>query len=172
MVDFFVKFIQSNPELVLASVTSLLALWGVSFARRSFTTYRENRFYDNLEADSLYQIEENLKEIQKVLEEPIEGGDGNGLATTLYKLMGHSGNIQNKEGLNKALAGLSPPFAKFCANLDKYNSNIMKRKEVCMKFQEYGNKARAYFTLFERAGYDDIPLSFAKLHLNQANISY
>lgn len=172
MVDFLVDFIRLNPKLVLAAVGVLVALLGLSVAKTSLKTNRENRHYDKLEADSLYQIEENLKEIQKVLEEPIEGGDGHGLESSLNKLLTSPIEINNKEGLNKALSKLSQPFARFCANLEKYHDNIMPRKGICMIFQEYENKARSYLRLFEHSNYDDVALGFAKLHLQQADISY
>ncbi len=83
-----------------------------------------------------------------------------------------SGNfVKSVSGIDVAFDQLSPYFAEYCANLDKYNSNIMPRKKVCMFYQEHGRRARRLLELFKKNNYDDISLGFAKLHLRQADIS-
>lgn len=129
-----------------------------------------NRFYDKLEADSTYQISENIKNIERIL----AGASGEKSSDrTKIKLRDALDEYPNIPALivgEAELESLSKHFADMCANLDKYNENIIKRKGFCMKFQEYGNYARRLMSLFEKSGFNNICLGFAQLHLQQAGV--
>jgi hypothetical protein len=172
MSEFIFEFIQANPRLILAMLALLISTLGVGITLKVRKTNAENRFYDKLEADSLYQIDQNVKDIERILNDPIYDGDNLNKNTTLNAILDEAHNMDAVSGIDAALGKLSCYFAEYCANLDKYNSNIMPRKMVCMVYQEHGRRARRLLELFEKSKYKDISLEFAKLHLSQADISY
>jgi len=170
--EFVIEFIQENPKLILAMLALLVSTLGVSIALKVRKTNAENRFYDKLEADSLYQINQNVRDIERILDAPIYAEDNLNDKITLNAILDEPRDITSIPGIDSALGRLSRYYAEYCANLDKYNSNIMPRKKVCMVYQEHGKRARRLLELFENNNYEDISLSFAKLHLSQAEISY
>ena len=167
MLEFSVIFVKENPELVIALIGLMLAAISVGVAKRSHRISQENRFYDDLEKTSIYQIDENLKDIERIFNKKINDEIH---SFQLQDIL--DGTIKADPSLNihEQLAILSPYFANYCANLDKYFSNIMPRKKVCFNFQEYGNKARRILSLFKECNYRDVSLDFSKLHLQSTKI--
>jgi len=171
MSEFVIEFIQTNPKLILSMFALLVSTFGVSIALKVKKNNTDNCFYDKLEADSLYQIDQNVKDIERVLNAPIEIAN-NSDKTTLNIILDEGENARVTSGIDSELGKLSRYFVEYCANLDKYNSNIMPRKKICFVYQEHGKRARRLVKLFEINKYDDISLGFAKLHLSQAEIGY
>ncbi|WP_444912285.1 hypothetical protein [Microbulbifer sp. PAAF003] len=172
MKDFLFEFISSNSTLLVTCLGILAALFTISIMRKIHQKNLRDRSYDELKSSSLYQIEENLKDIQRVFDKPIKCENGDGLERTLSQLLIDPTSPRNEEAIKETLSKLSPLFAEFCSNLDKYHDNIMSSKDYCPIFQEHGRKAIKYLRLFEQSNYDDIPLRFAKLHLESADITY
>ena len=159
------SFVRDNPEITIGLVGLLLAALGIIITLNALSRNRTNRFYDKLEKDSLYQIDESLKSIERILRKAIQGDD----SLTLYDILDQSALPEDIRSC-KVFESLSPYFAEYCGNLDKYNSNIMPRKKICFTFQEHGKKARAIHELFKKCNYTDISLGFAELHLKSADI--
>lgn len=167
MLDFFVIFVRENPELVIALMGLMLAAISIGIAKRSHRISQENKFYDDLEKTSIFQIDENLKDIERILNKEINSESH---SFKLQDILDGTVKAEPSVNIHEQLATLSPYFANYCANLDKYSSNIMPRKQICFNFQEYGNKARRILSLFKEYNYQDISLGFAKLHLQSTKI--
>ena len=170
MLEFILEFIRSDPKLVLIIFALLVSTFTASLAVTVRKINEINRFYDKLEADSVYQIGENIKNIERIL----AGTTGEKLSDrskiALRDVMDDYPNIPVIIVSGNELEKLSKHFADMCANLDKYNDNVVKRKGFCIKFQEYGNYARRVMSLFEKTGFNNINLGFAQLHLKQAGV--
>ena len=171
MSEFLLEFVRQYPMLVLGILALLVSTLGVSTALIVRRVNADNRFYDKLEADSLSQINQNVKDIERILSAPFKLENGTD-DLSLNDILDSRKLDYRDANVNSKLSMLSPYFAEYCANLDKYNSNIIPRKQVCMVYQEHGKRARRILELFERNQYGDISFEFAKLHLKQANISY
>ena len=164
MSGFIIEFVGENPKLITAILALMVSTLGVSLT----LSIRRNNFYEKVEADSLNQIEQNHKDIDRVLNKTVVVGAGK--TVSLQDVVdGITRNIDFRH-FDHQLQSLARYFSEYCANLDKYSSNIMFRKKVCMRFQEHGRYARRLKTLFEKAGYSDIGFEFSKLHLRQAGI--
>lgn len=152
----------------------IFALLVSTFAASLAVTVRKinetNRFYDKLEADSVYQISENIRNIDRILAGTTAEKSQDRSKITLRDAMDEYPNIPVLVVGEAELEKLSKYFADMCANLDKYNDNIIRRKGFCMRYQEYGNYARKILGLFEKTGFNNISLEFAKLHLKQAGV--
>ena len=165
MFDFIVSFVRENPELIVGLLALLISVLGYGLARVAQT----KKFYEGLEKDSLYQLSENLKDIDRILLKPL-GTEGN---ITLQDILDEGTIDEGTQLVTRQLEVLSPYFAGYCANLDKYSDNILSRKKFCFNFQEHSNKARRIYDLFKRFKrfeHKDISLSFAELHLKSADI--
>ena len=160
------SFVRDNPESTIGLIGLLLTALGVIIPLNIASRNRVNRFHDNLEKGSLYQIDENFKNIERVLGKTIQGDD----SLTLNDILDHSTPPEDINGSCKVFESLSPYFAEYCANLEKYNSNIMPRKQICFTFQEHSNKARAILDMFKKCNYTDVSLGLAELHLKSADI--
>lgn len=155
-------YVSQNPTVAIGLVGVFIALNSLMIARWQ----RDRAFYENLEKSSAFQISENLRDIERVLNHKINTNPSFSLQDIL------DGTITpaiNQE-IEKQLSILARYFSEFSANLDKYSENIMRRKKVCFNFQEYGKKARKYFKLFEYYKYKDIGIEFSILHLKSAGI--
>lgn len=168
MNEFILEFVRENPMLVVGLLALSVGTLSASVAIRVRKVNAENRFYDKLESDSLNQIEKNYKDIERILGNKVEMGAGKN--STLLDIMDGVEKDRDFKKFEQSLQSLARYFSEYCANLDKYNSNIMHRKQVCMIFQEHGRRARRIFKLFEVAGYSDIGIEFSKIHLQQAGI--
>jgi len=166
MVHSLIEFVTNNPELVVSLLVLLVTTLGIVVTTRAIKINRDNRFYDKFEADSLFQIEQNLKDIERILKSPIHCDT----SLTLYDILDHNDMPESISMINSSIVRLSPYFAEYCSNLDKYNANVLSRKKICFTFQEHSKKARAILTMFEKCKYEDISLSFAKIHLISAGI--
>ena len=170
MLEFILEFIRNDPKLVLMIFALLISTFAASLTVAVKKINETNRFYDKLEADSVYQIGENIKNIERILA-GVEGEkSSDGRKLTLRDALDDYPNIPALIVNASELEKLSKPFADMCANLDKYNDNVIQRKGFCMKFQEYGNYARRILSLFEKTGFNNISLGFAQLHLKQARV--
>ncbi len=145
----------------------MLAAISIGVVERIHRISQRNKFYDDLEKTSIFQINENLRDIERILNKEI---DGESHGFKLQDILDGTVKPEPSVNIREQLATLSPYFAGYCANLDKYSSNIMPRKQVCFNFQEYGNKARRILSLFKAYNYQDPSLGFAKLHLKSAKI--
>lgn len=166
IIDCINSFVRDNPEITIGLAGLLFAALGIMLTVNTVSRNRINRFYDKLEADSLCQINENLKNIERILRKTIKGNDN----LTLYDILDRTESSEDIYTSSRSFESLSPYFAEYCANLDKYNSNIIPRKKICFNFQEHGKKARAILSMFQKYDYEDISLGFAKLHLKSAGI--
>lgn len=156
------SYVSQNPTVAIGFVAVFVSLNSLMIAR-----WQKNRaYYENIEKHSNFQIAENLKDIERVLNQSI----GTDVQYSLQSILdGSSQPLPNQE-IEKQLSILARYFSEFCANLDKYSDNIMKRKKVCFNFQEYGNKARKYYRLFKKYNYRDIGIEFSIIHLKSAGI--
>ena len=162
MFDFIVTFVRDNPELIIGLLALLVSVLSYGLTKMTQT----KSFYEGLEKDSLFQLGENLKDIDRILTKPFDVNGGMALQDILDE-----GKVSvNSQLITQQLEILSPYFAGYCANLDKYSDNIIPRKTFCFNSQEHGNKARKIYTLFNRFDYKDISLGFAELHLKSAGI--
>ena len=169
MIEFILEFVRGNPMLVVGLLALSVGTLSASIALSVRKANAENRFYDKLESDSLNQIDKNYKDIERILSNKVEIGPGKN--STLLDIMDGVEKDHDFKKFRQVLQGLARYFSEYCANLDKYNSNIMHRKQVCMVFQEHGRRARRILKLFEVAGYSDIGIEFSKIHLQQAGIA-
>lgn len=170
MLEFILDFIRSDPKLVLMIFALLISTFAASLAVTVKKINETNRFYDKTEADSAYQIGENIKNIERVLSRVTGEKSSDRSKITLRDALDEYPNIPVLTVSTNELENLSKHFADMCANLDKYNDNIIKRKGFCMKFQEYGNYAKRVMSLFEKSGFNNVCLGFAQLHLKQAGV--
>lgn len=170
MLEFILDFIRSDPKLVLMIFALLISTFAASLAVTVKKINETNRFYDKLETDSIYQISENIKNIERILARTTGEKSSDRTEIKLRDALDEYPNIPALTANKTELENLSKHFADMCANLDKYNENIIKRKGFCMKFQEYGNYARRVMSLFEKSGFNNICLEFAQLHLQQAGV--
>ena len=164
MSGFIFEFLGDNPKLIAAILALMVSTYGVSLT----LSIRRKNFYEKLEADSLSQIEQNHKDIERILNKTVVVSAGE--TVSLQDIVDGIARDIDFSHFGHQLQSLARYFSEYCANLDKYNSNIMLRKKVCMRFQEHGRYARRLQTLFEKAGYSDIGVEFSKLHLRQAGI--
>lgn len=171
MLEFILEFIRSDPKLVLMIFALLVSTFAASLAVTVRKINETNRFYDKLEADSVYQISENINNIDRILAGTTAKESSDHSEITLRDALDEYPNIPALIVGVAELEKLSKHFAGMCANLDKYNDNIIRRKGFCMRYQEYGNYARRILSLFEKACFNNISLGFAKLHLKQAGIT-
>ena len=160
--DGLKNYVSHNPTVALAFVAVFIALNSLMLARWQ----RDRAFYENLERTSIFQITENLNDIDRIL------GQNIGIDTdySLQNILDGKIKTPKTPELEKQLSVLARYFSEFAGNLDKYSSNIISRKKVCFNFQEYGNKARKYYRLFKHYGYKDIGIEFSILHLKSAGI--
>lgn len=170
MLAFILEFIRSDPKLVLMIFALLISTFAAGLAVAVKKINETNRFYDKLESDSVYQIGENIKNIERILSGTTGEKSSDRSKITLRDAIDDYPNISALIVSRAELEKLSKHFADMCANLDKYNDNVIKRKGFCMKFQEYGNYARRILSLFEKSGFNNISLGFARLHLKQAGV--
>ena len=170
LLNFILEFIQSDPKLVLMIFALLVSTFVASLTVVIKKINANNRFLDKLEADSLYQINENLKNIERIIAGTKVRPLGKNEEISLHDAIDAYPNIPEMRADEQDLDKLSRYFADFCGNLDKYNDNIIQRKGFCMRFQEYGNIARRILTVFQKCRYENISLGFAKLHLERSNI--
>ena len=168
MIEFILEFVRQNPMLVVGLLALYVGTHSASVAIRVRKANTENRFYDKLESDSLNQIEKNYKDIERVLGNKVDMGQGKN--STLLDILDGLENDPDLKKFAQTLQILARYFSEYCANLDKYNSNVMHHKQACMVFQEHGRRARRILKLFEVAGYSDIGIEFSRIHLQQAGI--
>jgi len=168
--EFILEFIRSDPKLVLMIFALLISTFAASLALTVKKINETNRFYDKLEADSVYQISENIKNIERILTGTTGEKSSDNSRVTLRDAMDDYPNIPALIVSADELEKLSKHFADMCANLDKYNDNVINRKGFCMKLQEYRNYARRILSLFEKTGFNNISLGFAQLHLKRAGV--
>ena len=169
MLEFITEFIRSDPKFVLAIFALLITTFSASLTLTVRKINENNRFLDKLEADSNYQISENLKNIERILSETIAEIPGRPIPFALRKALDEYPNIPNINVSSDDLDRLSKPFAEMCANLDKYKYNVIRRKGFCMKFQEHGNYARRLLSLFEKAGFESFTVGFPSSAVNRVS---
>jgi len=164
MSGLIIEFVGENPKLITAILALMVSTLGVSLT----LSIRRKNFYEKLEADSLNQIEQNHKDIDRILNKTVVVGAGE--SVSLQDIVDGIARDIDFSHFGHQLQSLARYFSEYCANLDKYNSNIMLRKKVCMRFQEHGRYARRLLALFEKAGYSDIGIDFSIDHLCTAGI--
>ena len=170
MAEFILEFIRNDPKIVLMIFALLVTTFGVSLAVTVRKINASNRFLNKLEADSLYQIDENLGNVERLLAKVTATKVGSNNKIILRDAIDEYPSIPDLNVNEVELEKLSKHFADLCANLDKYNDNVMARKGFCMRYQELGNFARRMLSLFEKSKFSNISLEFGKLHLKQAGI--
>ncbi|PKO35660.1 MAG: hypothetical protein CVU34_00035 [Betaproteobacteria bacterium HGW-Betaproteobacteria-7] len=156
------SYVSQYPTVAIGVVGLFIALNSLMIARWQ----RDRIFYENLEKSSTFQIAENLKDIERILNKKIGANDRYSLQDIL------DGNIRPdiNQDIENQLSILARYFSEFAANLEKYSANIMIRKKVCFNFQEYGKKARKYYRLFKKYNFEDIGIEFSIGHLKSAGI--
>ena len=162
MIEALATYVSENPMVAIGLIGVFIALNSLILAR-----WQRDRVSDEgLERSSTFQLAENLKDVERILNQGIGANKQYSLQDILDGNIKPDSNIE----LEKQLSILAPYFSEFSANLDKYASNIIRRKKVCFIFQEYGKKARKYYRLFAYYKYKDIGIEFSTLHLKSAGI--
>ena len=162
MFDGLTLYVSQNPSVAIGLVGLFIALNSLMIARWQ----RDRAFYENLEKNSAFQISENLKDIDRVLNQKI----GSDKSYSLQDILDGTIRPDLNPEIKKQLSILARYFSEFAANLDKYSDNIMRRKKVCFNFQEYGKKARKYYRLFKYYKYKDIGIEYSIIRLKSAEI--
>lgn len=155
-------YVSQNPTVAIGLVGIFIALNSLMIARWQ----KHRTFYENLEKSSTFQISENLKDIDRVLNQKI----GTDASYSLQDILDGMTTPTINQEIENQLSILARYFSEFSANLEKYADNIMKRKRICFNFQEYGKKARKYIKLFKHYKYKDIGIEFSIGHLKSAGI--
>jgi hypothetical protein len=168
--DFLIEFIGQKPELILTILALLIGTLGVSTAIFAKQISIKNRLNDKLEADSAYQLNQNRKDIERILSEPLGHLKKSEEKISLHEFMDGKTKITNIKVNNGNLEKLSKYFSEYCGNLNKYFENIIPTKKVCFVFQEHCSRAKQIEKMFDNANYSDIPLEFAKLHLKNIDL--
>ena len=156
------EYVSQNPTVAIGLVGVFIALNSLMIARWQ----RDRAFYESLEKTSTFQISENLKNIDRVLNQKI----GISPSYSLQDILDGTITPAINQEIEKQLSIFAHYFSEFSANLEKYSENIMRRKKVCFNFQEYGKKARKYIRLFKHYEYKDIGIEFSIGHLKSAGI--
>jgi len=178
LLNFILEFIRNDPKLVLMIFALLVTTFSASLAVAIKKINANNRGLDKLEADSLYQISENLKNIERILSATKVRVVGKTENISLREVMDAYPDIPDMAAAEQDLDRLSRHFSDFCGNINKYSDNIIQRKGFCMRFQEFGNIARRILAIFKKCGYENISLglqnyiwnnqvSLAKAHNNR-----
>jgi hypothetical protein len=165
MITELIHLIENNPGNTLAVLGVLLTAVSLLITLIIHRESNDNNFYDRLENDSLYQINESYKNIDRILTQALFMES----ELTLFDLEDIKTQAQSND-MGKILIQLAPYFAEYCSHLDKYSNNILPQKKVCFTFQEHSKKARALLSIFQENDYDDVSLLIAIHHLKSAKI--
>lgn len=140
MIETLAAYISENPMVAIGLVGVFIALNSLMLARWQ----RHRVFNEEIERSSNFQISENLKDIERVLNQEIG-------AAKLYSLQdildGNAKPDCNAE-LEKQLSILAPYFSEFAANLDKYSSNVMRRKKPVLIFKNMAKRQESTTVFF------------------------
>lgn len=126
------SYVSDNPTFALGVVAVFIALNSLVLARRQ----RDRVRFENLEKESVFQISENLKDIERILSQNI----GVGADYSLQNILDGKIKPQKTPELERQLSVLARYFSEFPAILTSTTLISIQGKNLVLTFRSMGIK--------------------------------